>query len=308
MLKTFFTIAFISAVIICFSQVKIGYNPSIVNPGAVLELSNNTAAAPATWQSFIPPKVDFTNAAFTSAYVWGIAGAPTSGAIVYNIGESYNNGFSGPGLYCWQINSWAFINVTVADRIRMSLSTSIAAYDAAAANTWVNVTASEYNNLITVVTGAAKYAAPELFMNTATSNGWTADYTIGGNPNIAKVPASSYIIAWSVRTGIGTTSTQNSKLKVSIAQTSGYTNYGSPLPNIGTIAANTRVYFVLKAPNTTTPSAACFTAVYNATTYFLGNNTGAGSEYYVSGDSSSPNNSYPSDSYSQVISTQIRQW
>jgi hypothetical protein len=97
---------------------------------------------------------------------------------------------------------------------------------------------------------------------------------------------------------------------VSTLQTTGYTNYGNPLPNIGNIAANTRVYFVLKTPNIVTPAIPSYTAVYNALTFFLGNNTpfGAGPERYGIGDVANLSNPFPSDSYSQVISTQIRQW
>jgi hypothetical protein len=310
MLKTLFTVVFIYAVYMCGAQVKIGYNPGVINKAAVLELSNNTAAAPTTWKSFIPPQVNFSNAVFTTNYIWGIAGTPVAGAIVYNIGESYNNGFSGPGLYCWQRNSWAPINVLVTDRIRMSLSTSTAAYDAATVNSWVNVTAAEYNNLIDLVNGSAKYGIPEIYMNTSASGGWSPDYTVGGNNNAAKVPASSYIIAWSVRTGNGVSSSLNSKLKVGILQDSGYSDYGNPLPYIGDIASNTRVFFALKTPYTVTPATPAYTAVYNSATIFLGNNTitGSGPERYHSGDSPVLTSSFPSDSFSQVISTTIRQW
>src|SRR5664279_4237211 len=86
MIKTLFTIIFVFAVGMCYAQVKIGYNSGTVNEAAVLELSNNTAASPTTWKSFLPPNVDFTNGVFTTNYVWGIAGTPTPGAIVYNIG------------------------------------------------------------------------------------------------------------------------------------------------------------------------------------------------------------------------------
>lgn len=310
MLKIVFAFAFLITASACYSQVKIGYNSSTVNSAAVLELSNNIAAAPSTWKSFIPPMVDFSNAVFTANNVWGIAGTPTAGAIVYNVSETYGNGFSGPGLYCWQRNSWAPFNIMVTDKIRMSLSTSIASYDAAAVNSWVNVTGAEYNNLLTVVNGTARFATPEIYMNTSSSGGWSPNYTVGGSNNAAKVPASNYIIAWSVRTGNGTSSSLGSNLKVSIAQDSGYTTYGNPLPAIGNIAVNTRVYFVLKTPNIITPTSPSYTAMYNAETFFLGNNTftGSGPEYYGSGDATSLPSSFPSDSYSQVISTATRQW
>jgi len=310
MRKPLFTIAFLITAYICYPQVKIGYNSGTVNPAAVLELSNNTTAAPSTWKSFIPPQVNFSNAVFSTNYVWGIAGTPTDGAIVYNVSETYTNGFSGPGLYCWQRSSWAPINIMVVDKIRMSLSSSTASYDAAAVNSWVNVTAAEYNNLLIVVNGAAKYATPDIYMNTAPGGGWSPNFTIGGSNNVSKVPASNYIIAWSVKTGNGVSSSLNSKLKVSTSQTSGYTDYGNPLPNIGSIAINTRVYFVLKTPNIITAAAPSYTSMYNAVTFFLGNNTfvGSGPEFYSAGDASSIPTSFPSDSYSQVISTQTRQW
>jgi hypothetical protein len=297
---------------ICTSdaQVKIGYDANNVNSGALLELSNNTAAAPSSWKCFFAPQVDFTNTVFSSYTVWGIAGTATEGAIVYNIGESYLNGFSGPGLYCWLRNGWAPVSILVTDKIRLALSTSKAAYDAAAVNSWVNVTAAEYNNLLTVVSGSAKYAAPEIYMNTSASGGWSPNYTIGGSNNDIKVPASSYIIAWPVRTGNGIASSLGSKLKISATQSSGYTDYGGPLPNIGSIAVNTRVYFVLKAPYMITSAIPSYTAVYNALTFFLGNTTNAGSgpELYNSGDSPTLPNSFSADSFSQVISTNTRQW
>jgi hypothetical protein len=311
MLKPVFTITFLLAAYMCYSQVKIGYNSGTVNPAAILELSNDTANVPSTWKSFLPAQVNFSNPVFSTNYIWGIAGTPTAGAIVYNVGESYNNGFSGPGLYCWQRNSWAPISIIVIDKIRVSLSSSIATYDAATVNSWVNITAAEYNNLLVVVNGAAKYATPEIYMNTSSSGGWSPNYTIGGSNNVSRVPASNYIIAWSVRTGNGIASSLGSKLKISTSQSTSYTDYGNPLPNIGNIAVNTRVYFVLKTPNMITPAAApSYTAVYNALTFFLGNNTfsSSGPEYYGAGDVSNFSGSFASDSYSQVISTATRQW
>ncbi len=308
MLKSFFALLFSFFIYTGYTQVKIGANPTSVNPAAVLELSNDLAISPTTWKSLLPPEVNFSNAAFSSNAVWGIAGAATTGAIVYNIGETYSNGFSGPGLYCWQRNTWSPFNIQVTDKIRISLSTSIAAYDAASVNNWVNVTAAEYNNLLAIVNGAAKYAAPDIYMNTASTSGWASNYTVGGNNNFTKVPASSFIIAWSVRTGSGSTSTSlNSKLKVSASQFSGYTDYGNPLPSIGTIAVNTRVYFVIKTPYIITPASLCYTAVYSASSQFLGLN-GSGPEYFVTGDNPNPSNSYFTDSYSQIISTQTKQW
>jgi hypothetical protein len=198
----------------------------------------------------------------------------------------------------------------VIDKIRLALSTSQAGYDALAANYWLNITAAEYNNLLITVTGSARYAEPEVFMTTSSTGGWSGDYTTGGSDKSVKVPASSYIIAWSVETGNAISSSLNSKLKISATQKAGYTDYGKPLPDIGNIATSTRVYFVLKTPNIITPAAPCYTAVYTSSVFFLGNvtNAGSGPEYYTSGDSPSLTSSFASDSYSQVISTPTRQW
>jgi hypothetical protein len=196
------------------------------------------------------------------------------------------------------------------DKIQASLGASKAGYDNAAANSWVKVTETEYNNLLVIISGSVKYGAPELFMNTTATNGWSADYTVGGNSNIARIPASNYVIGWSVRTGTSSSSSAGSKLKVSGSQTSGYVDYGGPLPDMGSIAGNTRVYFVLKNPIAKTPAAPAYIAMYNATAYFLGNIGGPshGPEYYKSGDSNVPATAFQTDSYSQVISTGTKQW
>ena len=291
------------------AQVKMGYDPTSVNPAAVLELSNNPAAAPSAWKAFIPPGVDFTNAVFTSSSVWGIAGSPTPGAIVYNSSENYSNGFAGAGLYCWQRNSWALISTTVTDKIRAALSTNLASYDASPAGYWVTVTATEYNNLVTVVNGAAQYGISEIFMNSTPDNSWIGNFTIGGNVDAVKVPANNYIIALLVKTGSLNSTSAGSKLKISSSQLSSYTDYGPPLPNVAT-AGTTRLYFVLKKPSIITSSSPTWTSMYNSAFNFLGLSTtlGVGPEYYGSGDNNTLTTSNASDSYLQVISTANRQW
>ena len=303
MIKSVFTVLLVFLMTIADAQVKIGHDAANINSAAILELGNDTTAAPSTWKSFMPPQVNFTNAVFTSNTVWGIAGTPTAGAMVYNKGDMYLNGFFGPGIYCWQRDSWVFLNITVVDKIRMALSTSIAAYDATPANSWVSVTAAEYNNLLTTVTGAARYAATEARMNSS-ALALGGNITVGGNGAITKVPSSSYIIAWSVRTGSGGNAS-GSKLKISSQQQTGYADYGNALPATD-IAPNTRIYFVMKAPFIFTPAAPCYTAVYNFDG-LLGVSTG-GTEYYTLGDSPTISTSQSYSSHSQVISTTTKQW
>ncbi len=293
------------------SQVKIGANPATVNPSAVLELSNNLAQAPSTWKSFIPAQVNFTNSAFTSNAVWGIAGSATEGAMVYNVGEAWSNGFAGPGIYSWQRNSWAIMQVTVRDNVRLTLNVSRAAYDAAAANTWVKVSLGEYNSLLSSVQGAARAGAPETLMAMPPADAWSTNYTVGGNAAFAKIPANNYIIAWQIRNQ-NSSSSVGAKLKVSTSQTTGYSDYGPALPDIGVIPTSSRTCFVLKTPNVTTASLPSFTAVFTGTTnYFVGATLGVGRgpEGYAGGDL--PSISVPAfagETHSQVICTPLRQW
>lgn len=293
------------------SQVKIGGDPAVVNTAAVLELSNNLAQAPSTWKSFIPAQVNFTNAVFTTNAVWGIAGTSTEGAMVYNVGEAWNNGFAGPGIYSWQRNSWAFVHVTVRDRVRLALSTNLAAYDAAASNTWVKVTLGEYTQLLTHVQGATRSGAPESLMSTIPTDAWSTSYTVGGNNSFAKVPANSYIIAWQVRNH-NASSSLGAKLKISTAQSTGYTDYGPALPDVGPISSGNRTCFVLKTPNTTTAALPSFTAMYTGNSnYFAGLTTGGGRgpEGYAGGDAASISvPAFNGETHSQVISTTVRQW
>jgi hypothetical protein len=196
---------------------------------------------------------------------------------------------------------------TVTDKIRISLTTSTAAYDAAAANTWVQVTAGEYGDLLSKVAGAARAGATEAYMNTMPSNGWAADYTVAADTDHVQIPASSFVIAWSVRTGIDSSSAAASKLKISTARYSGYSDYGGELPDIGKIAPKTRVFFVLKTPSGQTSAAPSFTGVYSPTAYFLGAGSG-GPVYYHSGNYASPASKFSSGMYSQVIATNNKQW
>ena len=64
MLRSIFTIFILLSIQICCAQVKIGPNAAVVNPAAVLELSNDPPHSPNTWKSFLPPQVNFSNAVF----------------------------------------------------------------------------------------------------------------------------------------------------------------------------------------------------------------------------------------------------
>ena len=171
------------------------------------------------------------------------------------------------------------------------------------------ITEAEYNNLLVTVSGAARYAANDSFMNLSATNGWNQLYTVGGNASVSLLPASSYIIALSVRTGLPFPSTSlNSKVKLSPSQLSGYTDYGLPMPNYS-LATDTRYYFLLKKPSSQTPAAPCYSAIYAANAKFLGNRpVSPGRDYFTPGDSPTLSNNYASQSSAQFICTPAKQW
>lgn len=191
------------------------------------------------------------------------------------------------------------------DLVRSSLTTSSHAYDSATADSWVKVTAEEYQKLLTSVTQAVTCGATEPFMNSSHTGGWNTNLTIGGNELLARVPASSYIIAWSVKLYPSSFSinASGSKLLVSSSQKTGYTSYGKALPDIGSILPGSRIYFVLKKPSTTTPPSPSYIGIYCSTSFYVATGPG-GPEYYAFGETNSLGNTgIFSSSFSQVIST-----
>ncbi len=110
MRKRIFTILLLCTTYYAWGQVKMGHGAGgALHPGAHLELANNTAASPGAWQGLRLPHVDFTHTIFTDSTIWGIAGTPADGALVYNNGNRTNGGFKGIGTYVWSNGAWLHI-------------------------------------------------------------------------------------------------------------------------------------------------------------------------------------------------------
>ena len=96
----------------------------------------------------------------------------------------------------------------VTDQIVNSLTTSLAAYNAAAANTWVTITSTEYNNLVTNVTGTTKAGIADTYLAAAAASGLTAQdksafvYNTASAPYTQAVGANQYLYAFAVKYGI----------------------------------------------------------------------------------------------------------
>ena len=148
--------------------------------------------------------------------------------------------------------------VNLGDQLRVALiaggCTSCTAYDAAAANTWVPITAAEYaqiDNYMPVDIAACN----DDVMNTPTTSNQSAGYTwLSFGPDISLLPANNYVVAFSTINADGAES-HNGYIKYSTSLFSGF-SMGGPILNVSVSAPGTKIYFLMKKPS----------AVINATT------------------------------------------
>jgi hypothetical protein len=164
------------------------------------------------------------------------------------------------------------------DAIRGALATvgctSCTAYDAAAVSGWVQVTATEYAAVADTanIIGANKSGASDTNMAVTYSNccnGMGVSFTMGtaGTP----VPASTYIIGYSVKTSTSTYNNTNPvighnvKVGTNASGIGNYTMYGNVFPNFpgGPPGVATRFYFVNKWPSGTTGATVTYLAYFS---------------------------------------------
>lgn len=149
--------------------------------------------------------------------------------------------------------------MVIGDAILYSMQTagcaSCTAYDGAAANDWVQVTANEYNALTTGVSVASKGAMSESVMatsgttNSAAGNYSFANFLTGSNSAITN---NGYMLGFSaVFSGVTAGNTKKVKTAVGGSNTFPFSNVGGTLPIATSSAAITRLYWILKRPTTT---------------------------------------------------------
>lgn len=153
------------------------------------------------------------------------------------------------------------------DALRAALTTSVAAYDAAAAGNWVEITAPEYGNLAAIA-GAAKHGITDAGMVSSYSNfgaGNTVSQTLAGVYNAPPlIPTSNYVFAFAVRAATG--GSNNGTIYVSPNPISGYTIVGTSISYSS--VSNGANYFVRKRPATaTSPLWYSYLSFYSASGY-----------------------------------------
>ena len=218
----------------------------------------------------------------------------------------------------WEIAS--LFKLQPSDNIRAAFSAvgcaSCATYDTAATNTWVSITATEYNSLFSL-SGIRSVGATTAQLNQQNSTVFSSSSTFSQNSLSLRLPAASFPVAMVVRTGYNTNPFIGGlKLKLSsTAQTSGYVDYPSSsatTPNAPfAIVANTLYYFVIKKPSTTSafgqPS---YIGFYQPSPVMLDFLSGTGGTvYYDGGDISNPTIAIPSlTPQFQVLATPNKLW
>jgi len=235
--------------------------------------------------------------------------SPVNGMIVYDLSsESFKS---------YQNSAWGSLGTatTPADLIYNTLSTSQASYNTAEANTWVQVTAAEYEAVATIA-GAAKYGYPDTAMNGVPSAGEAGGNTVTTVPNAGTVlPGANYVIAMSFIPYASSTSNNGVKLKYAPSGTpttglADYPAYNSFTYNTTNYTSGVRAFFVLKKPSKVLPAGSFILGMYYQNGLSLGmvsatgrRRNGPGGDVYT-GITASDTNGYPM----QVIATSTKNW
>ena len=270
--------------IVCFAQGSV-----------VLDLSKGDGT-----KAFVLPRV-----ATTASIV-----APLNGMLIYDISSNC--------IKAYQNNVWSGClgssTVTNSDALRDALvaggCTSCAVYDAAAANTWINITAAEYaqiDNAVTVnIAGYNESALTSYGAGTTLSTGVNMTYLPTG-PNTTTLPANNYIIAFSAITSAGGGST-TSFLKYSSAPTAGFNTAGVflSIPNIAG-----RIYNIIKKPSfVINATSATYIGIYtgSANNWLKYTNASGVTVNYVIGNAD-PVNSFNGEGHLiQIKGTVTKKW
>jgi hypothetical protein len=204
-----------------------------------------------------------------------------------------------------------------------SLSTSIAAYNAAAENTWVSITQAEYNNLFSVISGT-KVGVSDRIMNTVPNiGGYTgaANTLVHNSVNSENfnIPANSFIYAVQVKTTslVGARFGFSTPLQPTTTPVNPntFTQQGSPINN--TVTGTVLQYFVFKGDGIQTTVASNFNFVCNTNADNLPWNSGnnmadgawrSGVTTSAHAQTSSGNGNAASSFYIQGLSTTTKQW
>jgi len=174
-------------------------------------------------------------------------------AVVNRLPGSPGNLATVAGATAWlDSNNYGLFSSQAADSIRAALSTSVSAYDAATVGNFIKITAAEYANVASTVTGTTKYVMNDTDL-TSGFTGWSTDYNVSYNDStnpIGTIPISNYIIGYAYSGGFSTSIT--TYLRTGTTVTGIHSKMGSNITF--TDNGNKTVYFIRKAPTDSTAS------------------------------------------------------
>lgn len=249
------------------AQVNVG-GTTPPKSGAALEVTSGGN------KGFLGPKV-----ALTGINTWApLADTAIEGMIVFNLGT--NASFPTKGYYYWLNGKWTSFASSGGsggsdgggsgggDQIRAVLTTSQAAYDAAAINDWVKITETEFNS-ISNISGALQMGAPKA-VSTGAAGEWNniygpcaANSVNGYSIGTTESPQqNAYCVAVAFNTSAGGNAVAGTVTEARVMVGSvtnsgsldGMVTYGNPITSSFAVVLGTRTCFVCKKPNTKTPS------------------------------------------------------
>ena len=198
------------------------------------------------------------------------------------------------------------------DSITSVLTTSRAAYAAAAVGAWVKVTGIEYDTLAAVLS-AVKVGVNDGTLTFSNAGAVSAACSLSqpalGSPQFsAYFPANGYLVGFALNSkGAGAAGT---RVKISNNTTNGsagYANIGAALE--ATVAGVN--YWLRKTPATTDGGTAGFLGVYHPTINNVGNANGSSTgTYFAVGDTLSMPTAWNPTNYVQIqgLATTVKRW
>ncbi len=193
------------------------------------------------------------------------------------------------------------------DKLLANLSTSKAAYEAAANGTWIEITSTEYNSLASSLSNVTRSGTNEADYITASTGAFETNpsaWTIAQDDGNT-IPTGSLLFAVKINTA--TASSTGAKVKISSTSSSaGFSDVGTALPT----HAIGEHYFLIKG-NTTETTATGYLGYYkpNGSTIMRNSILGKGAYKFESGDANTLTGTYTDIVFLyQGLSTTTKQW
>ena len=166
------------------------------------------------------------------------------------------------------------VTPNVIDQIIASLTTSLSAYNAAAADDWVQITAAEYTSLQTNISGTTKAGMSDAYMAAANGSGLTATDQSAivcntATTNTPAIGANRYLYGFSVKYGNNPTVASDARVytNTNTSSVTGFNQVGSILPTLSTNIGGFAIsYYVRKGVSSVNAGTAGLLSIFTGAT------------------------------------------